>query len=101
MVSARGRLIFKFLAKSRSLQIVLTLWQKSRGIRELREAVGGSATTIQARVKETEKLGLLKTQRRVSTFHGMNGVKLVWLSRNGQRVAKHILAIDQGSVSGG
>lgn len=70
--------------REKATEILLALLSKPRGVRELREAIGGSPNTIGLRIIELERAGLIKEEESGSWPYK----KLLTLTEKGRGIAE-------------
>ena len=82
---------FDILRKAKGVEILCALLDGGMGVREIREAVGGSNTTIKQRLEELQKGDLLKEE-----FFATRPKRLIKLTVKGKNLAKSL--VDAGFV---
>lgn len=89
-------LAFDLLRKKQSVEILCTLLNGAKGIREIREAIGGSYTTIGMRVKELLEQTLVKDELLTDLTFGKkpSDKRLISLTPRGYELAKSL--VDSG-----
>lgn len=76
-------LSFDILRKAKGVEILCALLDGGMGVREIREAVGGSNTTIKQRLKELQEDDLIKEE-----FFATRPKRLIKLTVKGKNLAK-------------
>ena len=83
------REIVRVLGKSRALDILLALSEKDYSFRELVKKVGGSTVTVQKRVEELKKLGLIQ-DRKLNKFPFTRTISITKKGKNIVEILKSI-----------
>ena len=78
--------LLEILFRSRAIDILLALYEKSMGVRELINKVGGSATTVEQRLRELKKARLIEE----NVSKGFPFRRELRLTEKGKEVAKKL-----------
>jgi len=84
-------LSFDILRKAKGVEILCALLDGGMGVREIRESVGGSNTTIKQRLEELQEEGLIKEE-----FFATRPKRLMKLTEKGKKLTQSF--VDSGFV---
>jgi DNA-binding HxlR family transcriptional regulator len=81
-----------WLEKTRTVDILVSLLNGKKYFSELKDVTGGASTsTIESRIKELSKVGLVKDKKEDK----FGGRRYIWLTEKGEKVASLLAEIEK------